>query len=87
LGNKRNRLRALPDEGRARSLTPIEGFEDLPDRLLDIKEVAYWLNTTERHIRRLVEKKKIPNLKVGDKLRFDPVAIRLWMNENRRDAT
>jgi len=46
--------------------------------LLDINAVAARLNITVRHVRRLIAERRIPFLKVGKLLRFDPVEIARW---------
>ena len=38
--------------------------------MMDINEVAAFLNTSVRHIRRLVSERRIPHYKIGGKLRF-----------------
>lgn len=53
-------------------------------RLLDIPTVADQLNTSVRHIRRLVAEHRIPVVRVGRLIRFDPVDISEWLDENRR---
>ena len=47
--------------------------------LLDVHEVAARLNITVRHVRRLVAERRIPYLKVGSLLRFDPTEINAWL--------
>ncbi len=47
--------------------------------LLDAKSAAEYLCTTERHIRRLVDEKRIPYQKVGGKLRFDTTRLEAWL--------
>ena len=47
--------------------------------LLDIEGVATHLNITVRHVRRLVLERRIPHLKVGRLLRFDPEEIAAWL--------
>lgn len=47
--------------------------------LLDIEGVATHLNITVRHVRRLVFERRIPHLKVGRLLRFDPEEIASWL--------
>ncbi len=59
------------------------GIGDLP-RLLTIAEVAEYLGVTERHIRRLVAERRIPFVKWGHLLRFDPVEIDAWIDAARR---
>ncbi len=52
--------------------------------LLTIAEVAEYLGVTERHIRRLVAERRIPFVKWGHLLRFDPVEIAAWIDAARR---
>ena len=44
-------------------------------------ETAKRCHTTERHIRHLVTTLRIPFLKVGGLIRFDPDAIDAWLAE------
>lgn len=55
-------------------------------RLLNISEVADVLNVDVRHVRRLVHERRIPYLKWGHLLRFDPVEIEAWLDQGRRDV-
>ena len=50
--------------------------------LLDIGEVAAHLNVTVRHVRRLVFERRIPYIKVGALLRFDPEEVAAWIEES-----
>jgi len=52
--------------------------------LLDYRQLAEWLNDTIRHVRRLVEEDRIPYIKVGHFVRFEPQDIAEWLNANRR---
>ncbi|MGH7343028.1 MAG: helix-turn-helix domain-containing protein [Candidatus Rokuibacteriota bacterium] len=52
--------------------------------LIDKAAVAERLGTTERHVRQLVTDRRIPFVKVGRSLRFDPAAIEEWIAENSR---
>lgn len=54
--------------------------------LLDIESVARRLGVSVRHIRRLVHERRIPYLKWGHLLRFDPTEIETWLNRVRRPA-
>jgi excisionase family DNA binding protein len=54
--------------------------------LLDIHGIAHRLGVTERHIRRLVAERRIPCVKWGHLLRFDPAEIDRWLDSNRRPA-
>lgn len=55
------------------------GATPLP-RLLDIPAVAEHLGISERHVRRLVADRRIPYLKVGGLVRFDPADIQDWLD-------
>lgn len=55
----------------------------LPE-LLDIPALAEHLGVQPRHIRRLVHEKRIPYIKWGHLIRFDPTDITEWLNTNRR---
>ena len=46
--------------------------------------MAKRLGVTVRHIRRLVAEKRIPIVKWGHLVRFDPQEIELWIDEARR---
>ena len=52
--------------------------------LVDIKWVAKRLGVTVRHIRRLVAEGRIPFVKWGHLLRFDPDEIEQWINNARK---
>ena len=51
--------------------------------LLDLDAVAEALGITPRHVRRLVAERRIPFLKVGRFIRFDPGALDLWLDQQR----
>ena len=53
-------------------------------KLLTLKQVAEQLNVNERHIRRLVAERRIPYLKWGHLLRFDPDETAVWLDTSRR---
>ncbi|MDZ7676918.1 MAG: helix-turn-helix domain-containing protein [Acidimicrobiales bacterium] len=50
-----------------------------PRSLLTIAEVADRLGVTVRHVRRLVHERRIPYVKWGRLLRFDPDEIEEWI--------
>jgi excisionase family DNA binding protein len=52
--------------------------------LLDIDAVAVQLAVTPRHVRRLVAERRIPYLKVGRFIRFDPAEVDAWLDAARR---
>ena len=53
-------------------------------RLLSIAEVADVLGVDVRHVRRLVHEKRIPYIKWGHLLRFDPADLAAWVDAYRR---
>ena len=69
----RPRLRA----GRARA----PGAEHTP--LLDTAGLARWLGVEVVYIRRLVSERRIPFVKIGKYVRFDPSEVASWMDELR----
>ncbi len=52
--------------------------------LMDLPAVAERLGVNQRHIRRLVAERRIPYLKWGHLLRFDPVELDAWLDRARR---
>jgi excisionase family DNA binding protein len=59
---------------------------DLP-QLLDIEGLAGKLATSVRHVRRLVAERRIPYLKVGHLVRFDPEEVLHWLGDHRMTPT
>ncbi len=57
-------------------------FDSLP-QLLTINQLADRLGSTPRHVRRLVAERRVPYLKVGRFVRFDPAEIAAWLDERR----
>ncbi|MDQ6784033.1 MAG: helix-turn-helix domain-containing protein [Actinomycetota bacterium] len=55
---------------------------DVPG-LMDIPTLARQLNDSIRHVRRLVAERRIPYLKVGHFIRFDPAEINEWLRVQR----
>jgi excisionase family DNA binding protein len=52
--------------------------------LMDLPAVAERLGVGERHIRRLVYERRIPYIKWGHLLRFDPDEIDNWIDQARQ---
>jgi excisionase family DNA binding protein len=50
--------------------------------LLTIDDVAARLNVNVRHVRRLVQDGRIPYIKWGHLLRFDPDEIEAWITQH-----
>ena len=55
-----------------------------PVPLLDLPAVAERLGVNHRHVRRLVAEHRIPYLKWGHLLRFDPDELEAWLQRARR---
>lgn len=51
--------------------------------MLTLDELCEWLNITERHARKLVERDAIPYRKVGHLLRFPEAEIEEWSHPAR----
>ena len=56
------------------------------DRMLMLAELCAWLNITERHARKLVERGAIPYRKVGHLLRFPEAEIEEWSRPKAKYA-
>jgi excisionase family DNA binding protein len=54
--------------------------------LLDTDEIAKVLCVTPRHIRRLVAERRIPFVKVGRFVRFEPGELDVWLDQQRVDV-
>ena len=61
--------------------------EEPPRRLLTITEVAARLGVDVRHVRRLVHERRIPYIKWGHLLRFDPDELTAWIDAYRHAPT
>ena len=61
----------------AAALVPLAGD------LLDIDGLARRLGTTPRFVRRLVEERRIPYLKIGKHVRFDGAEVERWILASR----
>ena len=56
------------------------------ERLMDMSAVAERLGVQVRHVRRLVHERRIPFIKWGHLIRFDPDEVDRWIDEARRPA-
>ena len=54
------------------------------DSLWDVEALAGRLGVPVRHVRRLVAERRIPFIKWGHLLRFDPAEIEVWLDGARR---
>lgn len=57
---------------------------ELP-RLLNIAQVADALGVNVRHVRRLVYERRIPFIKWGHLIRFDPADVARWLEGHRQE--
>lgn len=62
---------------------PVTRERDSASSLIGLPQVAERLGVNERHVRRLVAERRIPYLKWGHLLRFDPVEIERWLEAAR----
>jgi excisionase family DNA binding protein len=56
-------------------------------KLLTMDELAERLGVTHRHVRRLVTERRVPFLRVGRFIRFDPADISKWLDRARVTAS
>jgi excisionase family DNA binding protein len=56
-------------------------------RLVDIEGAADRLGVPVRHVRRLVAERRIPYIKWGSRLHFDPYEIDTWIAQHRVPPT
>lgn len=54
--------------------------------LLKVKDVARIMSISERAVYRLAEERKLPSIKWDRSVRFDPVDVAKFIEENRREA-
>lgn len=54
--------------------------------LLDIAQAAESLGTSVRHMRRLVQERELPVVKIGGKLRFEPADLVAYRRAHRTPA-
>lgn len=55
--------------------------------LLDVDALAERLGVTPRFVRRLVHERRVPFLKIGKFVRFDPHEIEAWIDDARRPVS
>lgn len=59
----------------------------IQDGLLDIGGLADRLGVGERFVRRLVEERRIPYLKIGRLVRFEVGEVEAWIGSKRVEPT
>jgi excisionase family DNA binding protein len=55
-------------------------------KLLSVQALASLLGVKERHVRRPVAERRVPIVKWGHDVRFDPDEIATWLDTHRRGA-
>jgi len=70
----------------ARAATSSETSSAFGRPLLDIEAAAAALCVTPRHIQRLVSERRIPHVKVGRFVRFDPDELKSWLDGHKVPA-
>lgn len=69
-----------PDPDRSRPMGPVA-------QLLRVHDVAEVLGVGDRYVYRLVSERRIPYIKCGHYVRFDPDEIRSWLDDARIEPT
>ena len=58
--------------------------QDTQERLLNIDELAEWLNVPKQFLYRMTSEGRIPFVRVGPRfIRFRPSEISAWLEQNR----
>ena len=63
-----------------------DDFRRARTSLIDVPELAAELGVKISYVRRLVHERRIPYVKVGRLVRFDPIEVNAWLAEGRVDA-
>jgi excisionase family DNA binding protein len=68
---------------------PTLGTESGPlaGKLLTVTDMADWLRLTPKGIYALVEARRIPFVKISNRLRFSQAEIERWLRDNRVPAS
>ena len=61
--------------------------EPLAGKLLTVTDMADWLRLTPKGIYALVESRRIPFVKISNRLRFSQAEIERWLRDNRVPAS
>ena len=54
--------------------------------LLTVEELSEFLNLSKPAVYALVYRRQVPFLKIGNRLRFSPAAIAVWLEESQVPA-
>jgi excisionase family DNA binding protein len=58
---------------------------DMPEALLDVNGLAVRLGVSVKFVRKLVDQRRVPFVRIGRLVRFDPTAVTAWLASNRVD--
>ena len=67
-------------------MTARNSIAELPpdDQLWTVPDVAKFLRASTSWVYKAAERDQLPSIRIGAMLRFDPVAIRAWLNARKR---
>lgn len=51
--------------------------------LLDVEAAARYLGITQRHVRRLIHERRVPYVKIGNRVRLDPDDLDEFIADHR----
>lgn len=63
--------------------TQAQAMAQMRTELIDIEALAAWLGVEIVFVRRLVAERRIPFLKIGKFVRFDPLEVAGWIDDQR----
>jgi len=75
----------LSSRGPSRCMRVNDARADAGSGLLTVEDVGRHLGVNVRHVRRLVQERRLPFIKWGRLLRFDPADIERFVEEHRRE--
>ena len=74
-------------QGRRARAAGRQSLSALEGSLLDPDDLARRLNVTSRFVRRLVAERRIPFVKIGRSVRFDPADVDAWVEQAKVPVT
>jgi len=76
----------MRDRERGRAEVGFDPEDDsIPPRLWTTLDVAEYLRISERSVRTLMRTKRLPSLRIGGAVRFEPAGIASWAKRQRRE--
>jgi len=71
---------------RCSNVTQLDARTPVGSGLLDLAQAAKYLGTSERHVRRLWQERRIAGVKVGRRVRFTRRDLDAFIEKNRYEA-